>query len=102
MRRYNGMAPYPVRRSPLSLKGEMESCFSDCQQAIANELQRRLDGGGKAVRLPERSRRDREIVGRTVGEEGEQKAVHETMWRAFKRLVIEVLGNTGEPPPPRT
>lgn len=85
------MAPYPVRRAPLSLRVELEACFRDSAPTIVKELQRRLDGGGDEV-VKERAKWEREIVGKVVGEEGEEKAVKESMWRAFRRVVRELLG----------
>lgn len=99
MRKYNAQAPYAVRRAPLMFKVELDSCITASIPFITNELQRRLDGGGLLVELPpSKPRVDREILGHVVGEEGEQKAVEESMWKAFRRVLVEVLGNTGSLP----
>lgn len=95
MRRYNGMAPYAVRRSPLSLTTELEMCISDSASAIEKELFRRYEGRPNPNALGEKEDDgSRVVVGKTVGEGGEEKEVEESMWGAFKRALREVAGKT--------
>ncbi|TKA51588.1 hypothetical protein B0A53_05269 [Rhodotorula sp. CCFEE 5036] len=120
-RKYNIIAPYNVRRPLLTVANELREAFSSCAPTIAAELQRRLDHGmgtqtrhGLVVNDPGDVR---SVTADDMG--GEQEAdKKDTMWRAFRRLVVEVftkdysvfaslsagLGTTplDSVPPPRT
>ncbi|GAA5945278.1 hypothetical protein JCM10213_001508 [Rhodosporidiobolus nylandii] len=106
-RKYNVIAPYHVRRQLLSLSVELDRAIKACAPAVAKELQRRLDEGmasgaggaaGKVVwRDPEESVRS--VTAAEMG--GEKKAVKETMWSAFRRLVVDTLAQPPDPVPAR-
>lgn len=124
MRRYNIIAPYhvrqslqdydvknlltsltpvrQVRRNLLSLRHELDSVVTSAAPAIAAELQRRLDAGlgsstprGLVVTDPG------EVKPLTAddmgGEQPEDKK--DTMWKAFKRVVVEVLARPPDSQP---
>ena len=98
VRRFNIIAPYAVRRPFYSLEAELERTFRVAQPFIAGELRRRLEGTDED-RLPDREQCDPRIEGRVAEEELEE--VKETMWRAFKRVVGEILGKGPDPMPVR-
>ncbi|GAA5949006.1 hypothetical protein JCM21900_003170 [Sporobolomyces salmonicolor] len=97
VRKYNVVAPYHVRRPLLTLRTELDSTVASCAPSIASELQRRLSQG---LVHPTQSRvvadgwddgdGVRSITAQEMG--GERKEVTESMWKAFRRVVVEVLG----------
>ncbi|GAA6004097.1 J-domain-containing protein [Rhodotorula paludigena] len=102
VRRYNIIAPYHVRRNLLSLRHELDTVVASAAPAIAAELQRRLDAGlgsstprGLVVTDPG------EVKPLTAddmgGEQPEDKK--DTMWKAFKRVVVEVLARPPDSQP---
>ncbi|GAA6038470.1 hypothetical protein JCM8097_004582 [Rhodosporidiobolus ruineniae] len=101
-RKYNVIAPYHVRRSLLTLRSELDAAIAACAESLAVELQRRLDVGmssgqtGKVV-WEDPSEGVRSITAEEMG--GERKAVKETMWSAFRRLVVETLAQPPDPVP---
>ena len=88
IRVYNGIAPYSVRRSAYSLEQELADCFNECAPKIQAELRRRVAEG---FGFPDDGMRAEETGGKPRVANGEQKAVHERMWPAFKRLVSELV-----------
>lgn len=89
MQRYNGVAPYPVRRAPLRLAYELEQCFKHCATPIADELRKRLSGAPEKLPvMPEKV--DRKITGKI--EEEIKEVDDESMWRALRRVVTDVFG----------
>ncbi|GAA6000730.1 hypothetical protein JCM10207_004629 [Rhodosporidiobolus poonsookiae] len=101
-RKYNVIAPYHVRRPLLTLRSELDQAIASCAPAIAQELKRRLDVGmaspssGKVV-YHEPEDDVRSVTADEMG--GEKKAVKESMWTAFRRLVVEVLAQPPDPQP---
>ncbi|GAA5991785.1 hypothetical protein JCM11641_005683 [Rhodosporidiobolus odoratus] len=101
-RKYNVIAPYHVRRQLLVLRTELNIAIRACAPSIAKELQRRLDAGmssptsGKTI-WAEPGEGVRSVTADDLG--GEQKEVRETMWSAFKRLVVETLAQPPDPKP---
>lgn len=96
VRRFNIIAPYAVRRPLHSLEAELARTYRLAQPYIVSELKRRLEGTD-GDRLPVRDNGERRIEGHVA--EQEEKEVKETMWRAFRRLVVEVLGKGPDPAP---
>lgn len=102
-RKYNIIAPYNVRRPLLTVANELREAFSSCAPTIAAELQRRLDHGmgtqtrhGLVVNDPGDVR---SVTADDMG--GEQEAdKKDTMWRAFRRLVVEVFTKGPDEPVP--
>lgn len=90
VRRYNGVAPFSARKGLLTLENEIQSAVRQCAPAIITELERRLAGGPSVSTHSTTKAIEREIKGKTAEEE--DKAVKESMWRAFKRLVRQVVG----------
>lgn len=89
------MAPYAVRRSPLSVTTELEMCISNSAGSIIKELTRRFEGRPNPDKLEEKEDdASRVVVGKEVGQGGEEKEVEESMWGAFKRAVREIRGKT--------
>lgn len=99
VRRFNIIAPYHVRRPLISLEIEIDRCYRLAGPVIEAELQRRLDGSDED-RLPIRDTPKAEIKGKVA--EREEKGVKETMWRAFKRVLVEVLAKGPDEAPPRS
>ncbi|GAA5862593.1 hypothetical protein JCM8547_002119 [Rhodosporidiobolus lusitaniae] len=103
-RKFNIIAPYHVRRSLLTLHSELNNTIVACSPSIAKELQRRLDAGmmGKEGRVVWKEEGDDDGVKSVTAEEmgGEKEADKtDTPWRAFKRLVVEVLAKPPDPQP---
>lgn len=96
VRKFNIIAPYAVRRPFFALDSELARCYRLSQPVIEAELQRRLDGTDQD-RLPIREREERKIEGDLGGEQ--EKAVKESMWKAFKRVVVEALSKGPDPAP---
>jgi hypothetical protein len=100
-RKYNIICPYHVRRQLLTLESEIRAAVTSCSPSLATELQRRLDTGmkgeGGKVVWEEPRESVRSVTAEDLG--GEKKAVKETMWSGFKRLVVEVLAQTPDPVP---
>ncbi|GAA5979305.1 hypothetical protein JCM10908_002873 [Rhodotorula pacifica] len=102
-RKYNIIAPYNVRRPLLTVANELREAVSSCAPSIATELQRRLDHGmgtqtrhGLVISDPGEVR---SITADDLG--GEQDAdKKDTMWRAFRRLVVEVFTKGPDEPVP--
>ncbi|GAA6010906.1 hypothetical protein JCM11491_004594 [Sporobolomyces phaffii] len=108
-RRFNIIAPYHVRRPLLSLANELSRTISTSSAQISAELSRRLDQGLHTTPSPIRDADvfdDDEGVRNLTADEmgGERTAVKESMWKAFRRVVVEVLGQTPDPvaPAPRS
>ncbi|KAM0749264.1 hypothetical protein T439DRAFT_326993 [Meredithblackwellia eburnea MCA 4105] len=91
-RRYNTQAPYTVRRSLFKVEKELESCFKDSGSVIADDLKRIMDGGYSATTSVGRGKGGEERIVQIDGFGEERGAVKETMWRAFRRLITQVLG----------
>lgn len=88
MQRYNGVAPYPVRRAPLRLVNELEQCFKHCATPIADELRKRLSGAPEKLPvMPVKV--DRKITGKV--EEEIKDVDDESMWSALRRVVTDVF-----------
>ncbi|GAA5901999.1 uncharacterized protein JCM6883_000462 [Sporobolomyces salmoneus] len=97
-RRFNIIAPYHVRRPLLTLESELFRTITSSSPHIASELSRRLSQGTPPSSPLAREERwlddDDEGVKNLTAEDmgGEKKAVKESMWKAFRRVVVEVLG----------
>lgn len=98
VRRFNIIAPYATRRAQFRLDLELARTYRLAQPWILSEMRRRLEGGQEAG-LPVRDMGERKIEGRVAEEEVAE--VKETMWRAFKRVVVEVLSKGPDPAPAR-
>lgn len=89
IRKYNMVAPSPVRMGVTSVETELAGCYRDCSSLIKEELQRRVKAGLVPTRLDVKyAREGMDIKGKTAKEEA---AVKETMLSAFRRLVREVF-----------
>ncbi|GAA5837347.1 hypothetical protein JCM3766R1_000420 [Sporobolomyces carnicolor] len=94
-RRFNIIAPYHVRRPLLTVSSELSRTITASKGPITLELSRRLSLGLDAEPSPLAPSYDRDdgvmnLTAEDMG--GEKKAVKESMWRAFRRVVVEVLG----------
>ncbi|GAA5871102.1 hypothetical protein JCM16303_001689 [Sporobolomyces ruberrimus] len=96
-RRFNIIAPYHVRRPLLTLAGELSRTITVSSPHISLELSRRLSQGLHSTpsSIPPREYPDedegvRNLTAQDMG--GEKKEVKESMWKAFRRVVVEVLG----------
>lgn len=98
VRKFNIIAPYATRRPFISLDIELDRCYRLAAPVIEAELQRRLDGMDED-RLSIRDTPKREIHGKVADKE--EKEVKETMWKAFKRVLVEVLAKGPDEVPPR-
>ncbi|GAA6060294.1 hypothetical protein JCM10212_002935 [Sporobolomyces blumeae] len=105
MRKYNVIAPYHVRRPLITLPAELARVVRLSAPTIASELSRRLSLGlhttPSTVPLDEdeldEEGRVRSLTADEMG--GERKAVKESMWKAFRRVVVEVLGKAPDEAP---
>ncbi|GAA6018571.1 hypothetical protein JCM8202_000562 [Rhodotorula sphaerocarpa] len=102
-RKYNIIAPYNVRRPLLALPNEIRDVVKGAAPAIAAELQRRLDHGmgtqtPRGLVVNDAS----DVRGKTADDMGgEQEAdKKDTMWRAFRRVVVEALTKGPDEPVP--
>ncbi|GAA5826329.1 hypothetical protein JCM11251_007256 [Rhodosporidiobolus azoricus] len=101
VRKYNVIAPYHVRRPLLTLRSELDTAISGSASHIAAELQRRLDLGlnttpAKVIYQDEGGEDGvKSVTAEEMG--GERKAVKESMWQGFRRLVVEVLAQPPDP-----
>lgn len=78
-----------MRRPPLTLANELAACFSHTAPEIEKELVRIMEGGGAGAKSPAKVKQaggGRELEGE------EQPEVKESMWRAFRRLVNQWVG----------
>lgn len=91
LRKYNGIAPYSVRRRLVTLENELEKCFRDGKADILTELRRRLTDGNLRLKVQAQGADGRKEKKPFDGEEEEK--VDESMWKGFRRLVKQVLGN---------
>ncbi|GAA5865388.1 hypothetical protein JCM1840_001551 [Sporobolomyces johnsonii] len=103
VRKYNVIAPYHVRRPLLTLRNELDSAITLCAPSIATELQRRLSQGvhTSPARVVADDLDDGDGVRSITADEmgGERKEVKESMWKALRRVVVEVLGKGPDEPP---
>lgn len=102
-RKYNIIAPYNVRRPLLTLANELKDAIKSCAPSIATELQRRLDHGMGTVTsrglVIKDSGEIRSMTADDLG--GEQEAdKKDTMWRAFRRVLVEVFAKGPDEAPP--
>lgn len=99
-RRFNIIAPYHVRRPLLSLDSELNRTVSNSSKLISLELNRRLSQGihttPSSILPGQDGLEDEEGVRNLTAEEmgGEKKAIKESMWKAFRRVVVEILGKS--------
>jgi hypothetical protein len=90
---YNTIAPYTVRRNHYDLDAELAECFRDCEPLIKEELQKRAQGVGTLhEEVDDGTRR---VLGKTAGRE--VRAQRESMWRAFKSAVKEMVAPAKAP-----
>ncbi|GAA5912898.1 hypothetical protein JCM6882_009508 [Rhodosporidiobolus microsporus] len=105
VRKYNVIAPYHVRRPLLTLRGELDAAVAAAAPSIAAELQRRLDVGmhptseRSSVVYQDEDDGVKSVTAEEMG--GERKAVKESMWAAWRRLVVEVLAKPPDAVPVR-
>lgn len=98
VRRFNIVAPYTVRRPLHSLELELARTYRLAQPYVLGEMRRRL-AGTEDDRLPVREKVERKVEGHVA--EKEEPEVKETMWRAFKRVLVEVLSKGPDEEPAR-
>ncbi|GAA5925016.1 uncharacterized protein JCM15063_005792 [Sporobolomyces koalae] len=102
-RRFNIIAPYHVRRPLLNLESELVRTITQSAPPIAQELSKRLSLGLHTTpsSLPILPTEEEDGARNLTAEEmgGERKAVKESMWKAFRRVVVEVLGQTPDQTP---
>ncbi len=96
VRRFNIVAPYSVRRPFFSLASELERTYRLARPYIVSELRRRLEGSDED-RLPIKETEQRKVEGHVA--EKEEKEVKETMWKAFRRVMVEILSKGPDPVP---
>lgn len=89
------MSDTKVRRPLLTVSSELSRTITASKGPITLELSRRLSLGLNAEPSPLAPSYDRDdgvmnLTAEDMG--GEKKAVKESMWRAFRRVVVEVLG----------
>ncbi|GEM09171.1 DnaJ family protein [Rhodotorula toruloides] len=100
-RKYNIIAPYNVRRTLLSLRHELDAAITSSAPLIAAELQRRLDSGISSPSPGQILTDSGKVQSITADEMGGEKEADkkDTMWKAFKRVVVEVLSRGPDPVP---
>ncbi|BGO89064.1 hypothetical protein NBRC10512v2_001012 [Rhodotorula toruloides] len=100
-RKYNIIAPYNVRRTLLSLRHELDAAITSCAPSIAAELQRRIDSGMSSPSSGVIYTDTGTVQSMTAEEMGGEKAADkkDTMWKAFKRVLVEVLSKGPDPEP---
>jgi len=92
IRRYNSMAPYPVRRTVLTLDRELRSCFADSEYMIETELVRR------SLETPSSARSEGYEEGKegAAGAEDPVRPVErDGIWSAVKRVMGELVAMRG-------
>jgi DnaJ family protein C protein 28 len=89
IRRYNVLAPFSVRRAVLHLESELEACFADVGPKLQAELEHQMRQGTSGPPTTPTSGLRMERRGSETAEE--VGAVDESMWKAFKRLVSELV-----------
>ncbi|BGO97256.1 hypothetical protein NBRC10513v2_001176 [Rhodotorula toruloides] len=100
-RKYNIIAPYNVRRTLLSLRHELDAAITSCAPSIAAELQRRIDSGMSSPSPGVIYTDTGKVQSMTADEMGGEKKADkkDTMWKAFKRVLVEVLSKGPDPEP---
>jgi DnaJ family protein C protein 28 len=97
VRKYNGIAPYAVRRPYHSVKGELDLCYEKSEEALLDQLkQRELHAAptGESEFIDEDDEDRHSIGGTSPNSNGDT-----TFWARFTRLLMRWFS---PPPPSRT
>lgn len=92
IRKHNIVAPLPVRKSPMVLQNELESCFDDMTIIIQEELKKRMISNGvgmSPLSSPEKDRMERtEKSG--IGEKGMEDEITRTDGMVDKKADVGI------------
>lgn len=97
VRKYNGIAPYAVRRPYHNVKGELELCYEKSGEALLEQLKQREQHAAAARegKFINEDDEDRHPLGGTSPDLNGPI----TFWERFTRVLMRWLS---PPPPPRT